>query len=160
MRILCAIAGRRGVELIDQLVGYLGTQNQILLLAVIDVGPRHEMGRVGGPLRHAPLGGPEREHELNASEESGARAALDEALQAARKAGLLVEAWLRRGRPEQVIVEVAAEAEVALIVIQAREAPQAHPRQGPPSVGHTARFVVDHAPCPVLLLRERVQKPY
>jgi hypothetical protein len=27
------------------------------------------------------------------------------------------------------------------------------PPTGPPSVGHTARFVVDHAPCPVLLVR-------
>jgi arsenical pump membrane protein len=33
----------------------------------------------------------------------------------------------------------------------AREHPGGFPRIGPPSVGHTARFVVDHAPGPVLL---------
>jgi nucleotide-binding universal stress UspA family protein len=27
------------------------------------------------------------------------------------------------------------------------------PATGPPAVGRTARFVLDHAPCPVLLLR-------
>jgi len=30
------------------------------------------------------------------------------------------------------------------------------PTLGPKSVGHVARFVLDHAPCPVLLLRQYV----
>jgi hypothetical protein len=43
-----------------------------------------------------------------------------------------------------------------LIVIFARELPQAHPGVGPASVGHTARFVLDHAPADILLLRRRI----
>ena len=60
-----------------------------------------------------------------------------------------------RGRPEQVIVSLAGELTAQLVVLHARESPQAYPRVGPPSVGHTARFVVDHSPTIVLLLRER-----
>ena len=37
--------------------------------------------------------------------------------------------------------------------IRASEGSAGHPRLGPASVGHTARFVIDHAPCDVLLLR-------
>lgn len=60
---------------------------------------------------------------------------------------------LERGRPEQMIVALAREAQANLIALRLRERPDGFQRIGPPSVGHTARFVVDHAPCPVLLLR-------
>ncbi|MFN8474839.1 MAG: universal stress protein [Anaerolineae bacterium] len=61
---------------------------------------------------------------------------------------------VERGKPEQVIVRVAQEGGVALIAIRAREGTAGHPRLGPASVGHTTRFVLDHAPCDVLLLRD------
>jgi len=41
------------------------------------------------------------------------------------------------------------------VAVLARERPQGHPVQGPPSIGHTARFIVDHAPVDVLIYRER-----
>jgi nucleotide-binding universal stress UspA family protein len=61
-----------------------------------------------------------------------------------------------RGRPEQEIVRCSASAPTDLIVIGNRRirAPHEPPHPpGPKSVGHVARFVLDHAPCPVLLLR-------
>jgi nucleotide-binding universal stress UspA family protein len=58
-----------------------------------------------------------------------------------------------RGKPEQVIVQVAQEQRCGLIAIQASEGAAGRPQLGPRSVGHTARFVLDHAPCDVLLLR-------
>src|SRR2546421_4515979 len=53
----------------------------------------------------------------------------------------------RRGRIEH---EVVAAAETADLLVLARDGE--HTRPGPKSLGHAARFVVDHAPCPVLLV--------
>jgi nucleotide-binding universal stress UspA family protein len=91
--------------------------------------------------------------ELDAAEEDAGKATLKEALAEADRLGLAAAERLERGRPEQVIVSLAGELTAQLVVLHARESPQAHPRVGPPSVGHTARFVVDHSPTTVLLLR-------
>ena len=79
---------------------------------------------------------------------------LKEAIEEAGRLGVAVSERLERGNPEHLIVEIAGETNAALVVLCARESPQGHPRVGPPSVGHTARFVVDHSPTHVLLLRE------
>ena len=59
----------------------------------------------------------------------------------------------REGKPEREIVQCAAEWHADLILICPRPPGYAGPALGPKSVGHVARFVLDHAPCPVLLLR-------
>jgi nucleotide-binding universal stress UspA family protein len=56
-----------------------------------------------------------------------------------------------RGRPEQVIVEHAAQG-FDLVAISAREGIRAA-LAGPQTDGHVARYVLDHAPCDLLLLR-------
>ncbi|MFF9391678.1 universal stress protein [Streptomyces griseoluteus] len=53
----------------------------------------------------------------------------------------------RAGRPER---EVVAAAEGAGLLVLARDGDRS--RLGPHSLGPAARFVVDHAPCPVLLV--------
>jgi nucleotide-binding universal stress UspA family protein len=53
----------------------------------------------------------------------------------------------RRGRPEREVVRAAEEAD---LLILARDGDRA--RLGPHSLGPAARFVVDHAPCAVLLV--------
>jgi nucleotide-binding universal stress UspA family protein len=122
-----------------------------LLLYVIDTGPRHEWEKhLKGPLRHRPP----REAKVMGVEESAGQAALQEALATAQQLGFTAEVMLKQGKPEQVIVQVARDVAASLIVISAREGAAGHPRLGPASVGHTARFVLDHAPCHVLLLRE------
>ena len=153
MLVICAVGRRGGIELIRRVAWLVGPPAELLLLHVIDTGPRHELEQLGGPLRHGPRGGPGRERELNAAEESGGQGALDEALATAQAAGLRATTRLERGKPEQAIVRVADEVKAALIVIDARDNPTEHPPRGPASVGHTARFVLDHAPCDVLLLR-------
>ena len=80
---------------------------------------------------------------------------LAEALEAAGAGGRRASSRLERGRPEQVIASLAGEIGADLVVVLAREAPRSHPLQGPPSVGHTARFILDHALADVLLLREK-----
>ncbi|MFE3323937.1 universal stress protein [Streptomyces sp. NPDC059176] len=53
----------------------------------------------------------------------------------------------RAGRPER---EVVAAAEGADLLVVARDGDRSH--LGPRSLGPAGRFVVDHAPCPVLLV--------
>jgi nucleotide-binding universal stress UspA family protein len=154
MRVLCAIGIRGGGELVRRVVAYTGgAAVELLLMHVTDVGPRHDLDQLGGPFRRGPRGGPERERALDAAEAEAGRASLAEASAEAQRSGVTASTRLERGRPEQVLVAVARETGVALLALNAREQPAGHPAAGPGSVGHTARFVLDHAPCDVLLLR-------
>ena len=63
------------------------------------------------------------------------------------------ETLSREGRPEREIIQCASEWNADLIVICSRSPAFGGPALGPKSVGHVARFVLDHAPCPVLLVR-------
>jgi nucleotide-binding universal stress UspA family protein len=99
--------------------------------------------------RHGLLGRPRPPHEprhepLRAVSEEAARDLLEEARgRLGRQA--LTEA--RRGRVER---EVVAAAEGMDVLVLARDGD--HDRLGPRSLGPVARFVVDHAPCQVLLV--------
>ncbi|POX53105.1 universal stress protein UspA [Streptomyces sp. Ru71] len=53
----------------------------------------------------------------------------------------------RKGRPEREVVVAARDAD---LLILARDGDRTHP--GPKSLAPPSRFVVDHAPCPVLLV--------
>jgi len=55
----------------------------------------------------------------------------------------------RRGRVEREVVSATAEGGAELLVV-ARDGDRS--RLGPHSLGHATRFVVDHAPCSVLLV--------
>lgn len=66
---------------------------------------------------------------------------------AAARLGRTSDRSERIGRPER---EVVAEAAGAGLLILARDGERT--RLGPKSLGHACRFVVDHAPCPVLLV--------
>ena len=121
----------------------------IALLTVIDAGPRRDMDRTRErfwrpPLRHGPLTDEMQDAERAVSEEV-LKAALGDLPQA--------ETLLRQGLPELEIVNAAAEWRADVIFICPRAEYGEPPHIGPRSVGHVARFVLDHAPCPVLLLR-------
>jgi nucleotide-binding universal stress UspA family protein len=66
---------------------------------------------------------------------------------AAARLGRDADQEVRRGRPEREVV--AACANVDLLVL-ARDGDRS--RLGPRSLGHHTRFVVDHAPCQILLV--------
>ncbi len=82
--------------------------------------------------------------------ELGAASARDLLEAAASRLGRPCTTQERRGRPER---EVVAAAEGADLLIVARDGDDA--RLGPKSLGPASRFVVDHAPCPVLLVWPR-----
>ena len=86
----------------------------------------------------------------------GPEASID-ALSAEAVAGLLDRAKKRLGRPAtteqrtgRVEREVVAATEDAILLICARDGDRS--RLGPRSLGPATRFVVDHVPCPVLLV--------
>ena len=54
----------------------------------------------------------------------------------------------QRGNPEREIVRLAMSEDADMLAIG-----QHRIALGPHALGHCARFVVDHAPCPVLLVR-------
>jgi nucleotide-binding universal stress UspA family protein len=66
---------------------------------------------------------------------------------AAQRLGRPCDQISRHGRPEREVVSAAADAD---LLILARDGDQS--RLGPKSLGKEARFVVDHAPCQVLLI--------
>jgi len=171
MNILCAIGTRGGSELVRRVLEVTGPAHELHLLHVIDVGPRHTLEHLLHGPRHRPPPPPpprgppppqagvqppplpERERRISEAEESAASAALEEARLEAERAGVRFHLHSTSGRPEQLVVASAEQLACQLVVIRASEAGTGTPRLGPASVGHTARFVLDHAPCDVLLVR-------
>lgn len=155
MKILCAIGPRGGAELVRHMLPSAAALGAgLLLVHVIDLGPRRELEHLPGPLlRRGPHGGPARTRAMDTAETSAGERTLAEALAVAQAGRAAAQTRLERGKPEQVIVALARETGAGLIVIGARQSPEHHPPLGPGSVGHTARFVLDHAPCDVLLVR-------
>ena len=66
---------------------------------------------------------------------------------AAQRLGRPADRELRSGRPEHAVVAACAGAD---LLVLARDGDRSRP--GPRSLGHATRFVVDHAPCGVLLV--------
>jgi nucleotide-binding universal stress UspA family protein len=61
--------------------------------------------------------------------------------------GRQAQSQLASGRVEHVVVQAAEDAD---LLVAARDGDRS--RLGPASLGPATRFVVDHAPCPVLLV--------
>jgi nucleotide-binding universal stress UspA family protein len=109
----------------------------IVHVAPVDV---EELARGGGILGRHPAPPPERAVRTLAAEE--AQALLDAARD---RFGRPARVESRRGHPERELLEACADADL-LIVMRDGEA-----RLGPKSLGRQTRFVVDHAPCAVVL---------
>ena len=111
----------------------------VTLLHVIDVGTAAALS--------APVGLLGRSGATDEGEFLLAQAGSQVLQAAAARLGREAERAVRRGRPEREVV--AACADVDLLVL-ARDGDRS--RLGPRSLGHHTRFVVDHAPCQILLV--------
>ena len=158
-RLLVAIAGTEDIGLPDQVaavVGAGGTDLEITLIHVAEAAPR-ELAAFEPGLRRGPWPLPRREtieQRLASADDEGTAALL--ALWHERFAAALpdarIEHLVARGRPEQEIVAATGRLHPNAIVLCAR--PRSGPTEpGPRSLGHVARFVVDHSPVPVLVVR-------
>ena len=158
-RILVALAGAEDPALGADVSGMLGAGGptlEVRLLHVVDSGPRGLLPIGPGP-RRGPWPKPSDasiQHRMTDAEDEGAKALLA-AWQGRFGAGLpgaAITTEVRRGQPEHEIIAAAKAFRAQAVVLCAR--PRTGPTEpGPRSVGHVARFVVDHAPVPVLLDR-------
>jgi nucleotide-binding universal stress UspA family protein len=101
----------------------------------------HGRRRHPPPSPHGPPAPPE---PLRAISDEAAEALLADARERLGRADRVER---RRGRVGHEVVAAAADAD---LLVLARDGDRSHP--GPHSLGPAARFVVDHAPCPVLLV--------
>ena len=154
MKILVGVAERGAPGLLaelDRLVSLL--DNQLLLAHVLDTGARGEIDLHRGHLvrRRLPH---HRLRLIDEAERQAGAAALAEAVAAAEALGASTATVAAEGEPGRVLSRLAEETNCQLVAVAARVDRHDEP-PGPHSVGHTARFVLDHSPRPVLLLRGR-----
>ena len=158
-RVLVAIAGAEDPALVGEMVGVFGPGEptlDIALLHVVDSGPRGLLPIGPGPRRGPWPKPPEGSigDRMTDAEDEGAMALLAGWRDrfAAGLPGATISTEVRRGQPEHEIIAAATASRADAVVMCAR--PRTGPTEpGPRSVGHVARFVVDHAPVPVLLVR-------
>jgi nucleotide-binding universal stress UspA family protein len=146
MRALVWIVEDTWEATVAEAVAFLPADAEVTLLHVapsdvetLAAGARH--GLLGRP-RHPPPPGPPAP--LRAISDEAAAALLAEARE---RLGREARTEARRGRVER---EVVAAAEGMDVLVLARDGDRS--RLGPRSLGPAARFVVDHAPCGVLLV--------
>jgi len=153
MRVLLCVDGGAPGRLVSAALPLLSAGAIWTTLHVIDTRGRVDLGllRAGVP-GSGSLGANQRALIQDAEQEHG------RTVVAAAEASLEAHALIREssrievGEPGRVICASATEISADLVILFARRH-GGGPSTGPPSVGHTARFVVDHAPCPVLLVR-------
>jgi nucleotide-binding universal stress UspA family protein len=150
MRVLCCLDGTN-IEQIRTAVSTMlrSSDLTIALVYVIDAGPHGAMERQRERFFRPPTLKPQQIEQMQQAENAAAQDILDEGTR--YFAGAIP--FTREGNPEREIVTFAAEWTADLMIICSHAANSNRPPVGPKSVGHTARFVVDHAPCPVLLVR-------
>jgi nucleotide-binding universal stress UspA family protein len=149
MRVLCCLDGTNAEAVGTAMALISPDQLTVGLIYVIDQGPHHDIEHARERHFRPPVPPPRREHEMVEAEQSSASEIIDEGLRYLSGA----ETLRREGRPEREIVNAAADWAADLILICPRAEYRDKHKIGPKSVGHVARFVLDHAPCPVLLVR-------
>ncbi len=127
---------------VDRAAALLPADAELTLLHVASTDVERLASDAGGrrfARRPPPPHGPP----LAALAEEEAQALLD---RARTRLGRPARLSARRGRVEREVLEACAGADLLVLARDGR------PMLGPPSLGKRARFVVDHAPCQVLLV--------
>jgi nucleotide-binding universal stress UspA family protein len=157
MRILCCLDGTN-VEQVSKATEILSADqpHTFGILYVTDTGPRKDMEHTRERFLRRRGAPGTREQEMQQAEHAAAEDILKEGLHYLPNA----ETIQRQGRPEREIVNIAAEWQADLVILCPRAEYGGKSTIGPKSVGHVARFVVDHAPCPVLLVRHLTREQF
>ncbi len=152
-RVLLCVNGTSARQLLAGALPLVPASARWQAVHVIDARGRVDLGALRGGVAGA---GPLPRHLVAAIEEAGREHAsnvLAAASAAFAESGLASDAGLVRvGEPGREICAAATATSADLVVLRASRHARIEP--GPRSVGHTARFVVDHAPCGVLLIRD------
>lgn len=142
MRAVVWITERSWEACVDEAFAFVPAEAEVTLLVVpsVEVEEVAAGGRAGLFGRRPP---PQPGPALQEVSDEAAQALLADA---GDRLGRAARTVVRRGRVER---EVVAECEGADLLVMARDGER---RLGPPSLGRHARFVLDHAPCRVLLV--------
>jgi len=132
------------VDSVARVLEATNSSPEVVLLHVLDSQVGEAVHGAFGGL----LGRGMRERDPGTAVTDAGRAAAAELLEAARRRlGAPAELVVRAGRIEREVVAACAGAD---LLVCARDGDRS--RLGPHSLGHHTRFVVDHAPCAVLLI--------
>lgn len=156
--VLLCLSGLDTELFVERAAPHIPIDRPLTLLYVIDTRPSEELGYIARRLHAGPRLSHEHEAMMSTADGQTAQAVLDEARASCVRLGYNPQAitlQIRKGRPEREIVVVAEQPElgIGLVVIGSSYKRGPRPITGPESVGHVARFVVDHSPTDVLLLR-------
>ncbi|MBF6613518.1 MAG: universal stress protein [Chloroflexi bacterium] len=156
--VLFCLSGLDTKQFIERAAPHVPVDRPLILLYVIDTRPSEELGYIARRLHSGARVMADREALIASADEQTAEAVLAEAESSCVQLGFSRQAItteVKRGRPEQEIVYLAAQPElqIGLVVIGSSYKRGPRPPIGPASVGHVARFAVDHSPCDVLMLR-------
>lgn len=153
MRLLCCLDGTNVAQISGAVSSMLRQDDLTVgLIYVTDTGPHAEIERQRERFPGRPGLPHLRREQMQQADLTAAQDILEEGARIFPGA----EQLHREGRPEHEIVAGASEWHAELIVICPRSPLRQEPAPGPKSVGHVARFVLDHAPCPVLLVRKKL----
>ncbi len=157
MRVLCCLDGQNIEQISGAISTFLSAEALTLgLLYVVDSGPQADMERQRERfLRSRDFAG-SRLEQMRQAEQDAAQDILEEGRRYLHEG----ETLQREGRSEREIVNCAAEWRADLIVLCPRSSLDRNLELGPKSVGHVARFVLDHGPCPVLLVRPLAREQF
>lgn len=140
--VLICVSGLETEQIADGVMRHIPPSRPIVLLCVIEPIADGEPGRPG----------------IEPADEQAAHAVLTEAQALCLQRGYGSYATTRQirvGRPEEQIVELASDPalDIGLVVIGAGYRTDARHTQSSEKLGPVARYVLEHSPCDVLLLR-------
>ena len=156
--ILICLSGLDTQEFIERAVRHISLDRHLTLLYVVDTRSAEELGYSAPRTPGKPILTPEHANLMQNAEFQTAAAILNEAGEQCMQVGFNaqnIRREVRKGRPEQQIIELArdVDANIGLIVIGSAYKWGPHITPGPANIGHVARSVVENSPCDVLLLR-------
>jgi len=150
MKILCCLDGSNGEHMRHAIkMMSIAGAHVIALMTVVEAGP----ARVPEPSRPEPRSQPDRQPSWAGADLAEAKAAAAKILEAGLHLLPDSEILVRHGRAEREIVVAAREWGADMIIISPRTGQGDTEPEAPSSIGHVARFVLDYAACPVLLVR-------
>lgn len=155
---LLCLSGLDTEAFIERAALHIPRTHHLTLLYVLDTRPIEEVGYRARLTQGSPRFATQHAGLADTADSQTAAAVLNEAGEKCMQLGFNarnVRREVRRGRPEQQIIDLAytPEANIGLVVVGSAYKRGRRSAHGPASIGHVARFVLDNSPCDVLLLR-------
>jgi nucleotide-binding universal stress UspA family protein len=154
MRVVCCCDGDETATLVQHTIRTLHDIRSLSIISCIDSRDRDDVGMIHGSVLGSLRLGQAHTDAISAAEQQRTAEIFAEAAAAARSSGYQgeFETRLYAGRPERAIVQYLLESQADAVTLFPRP-PRHRQPPGPRSIGHVARYVIDHAPCAVLLFR-------